>query len=225
MVLKNLLQLVLQYGLTKEEAFAWNLSIVYLELVKQYFPELRQYRVGLGDPRKKEIWRYCWKLYQETKGKLKKEEYRYYIQAQLAIFKKFKEDQPYIHPSRLTGPKAWARWMVWKKYFDALKTLHPAPKTDCVKETKLRLAETYYALRLRIGDLNKENLIKSMETGLLFRLVSLKVISPHFLIFSPTVQEFIKTNNIDLKKYGFDPELFKVTEELEKFYNVMFTQI
>lgn len=219
--MENLLQLILKYGLNKEEAMAWRLALIFLEELRKYFPEYKMKRVSGGDPRKKEVWKYCRKLLNDTSGKVKLEDYRNYIKAQFTILKSGIEE-PYIHPNCLVGVGAWKRWMVWKKYFDNLKVVHVGT-TDYTKDICQGLAETHYAITLRLGKVTKERISEALKSKLLLRLSSLKVISPYFLVLSPTVKE----SGADLSNIGVDEKLYRdrVTKEAEDYYKKLFGDV
>ena len=64
----NIEQIILEYKMNKEEALAMRLVSIYLELAYRYFPDYWHCRQPkTGDPRRCEIFRYCWKLIKTTK--------------------------------------------------------------------------------------------------------------------------------------------------------------
>src|SRR5581483_2859600 len=113
----NDLALIVQYKLSKKETFAFQLALFYVETVRKYFPKF-SISFNHGDPRKKELWKYCHKLI--TDVDLNPEDYYNYIEAQISILKNSSK-QPFINPNCLIGETAWRRWMVWKKYFNHTK--------------------------------------------------------------------------------------------------------
>ncbi len=220
------LQLVLEYQMTKTEAFAYGLALLYIETAKKYFPDYKHYNFTKGDPRKKELFKYCWKLLHETEGKLQPEDYRYYIQAQMAVMKNIRkgDGHPYIHPNCLVGEGAWRRWKLWKKYFDNTKSVIQEEDKDELKVVKQALAETHYALTARLGEITKESLTEALESKFLFRLVMLNVVSPYFIVLSPVVQDHVQKKGLNLKDYGIDQEVWKnrLGSEAEEAYKQLY---
>lgn len=224
------LQLVLEYKMTKLESYAFGLALLYIETAEKYFPDYKHYNFAKGDPRKKQLFKYCWKLLNETEGKIAPEDYRYYIQAQMSVLKNIRKGDahPYINPNCLVGEAAWRRWMLWKRYFDHTKTItNESEVSSDIKEIKQKLAETHYALTIRLGKITKQTLTEVMENKLLFRLVMMNVVSPYFIIISPLVQEFVTKNNVDLKSYGIDKNLWmkRIDKEAEETYKKLFTDL
>lgn len=218
--------------MSRQEAFVWNLVIIYRQLLTKYFPEYKLPRIGDGDPRKKEVFKYFWKLVNDTKDKLRPDEYRLYIQAQLSILKNVKRsdgEMPYIAPNRMVGDRAWARWCVWKKYFDNTKVvLDPEkPKMDFTREAMASLSETHYALILRLGDVSKEALTTALKSKMLFRMAMLKVVSPYFMVMSPIVTAYAEQNGIDMKSFGIDRDLYysRINDEVRSFYKRLFKEV
>lgn len=202
---EHLLQLILEYKMTKEEALAFHIAVLYMEMSRKYFPEYKHANLPKkGDPRKSSLFKYCWKMMHDNKDRLPVEDYRHYIQAQMSILKNIRrgEEHPYIDPNCLVGEQAWARWCVWKKYFTAMKNTSIAPEetnVDIAKEIKKALQESHYALTVRLGDLTKDKVLSEMPT--ILRWVRANIVSPVFIALSPTAQYYIEKHK---PRLGFD---------------------
>src|SRR5581483_596321 len=105
---------------------------------------------------------------------------------------------PWIEPNCLVGKKAWNRWLIWQKYFKEIKKAAAIESTPPdVALIKSSLADTLFALKVRLKDITKENLIDAMESKFLFRLVNAGVVSPYFIALSPTVAEWVSKKAVD----------------------------
>jgi len=216
-MIEHLWQVMIEYQMTNEEKFAFRLAMIYIELSRKYFPEYKHYTLPKhGDPRKSNLFRHCWKLMNTTKGKLKPEEYRFYIQAQMSVLAGIKINgaAPYINPNCLVGEAAWKRWLVWQKYFNELKkTAEPIITEDFTKEVIKRLHDDHYALTVRLGELTKDK-IKN-EIDFILKLNKMNVISPYFILLNPVMKNC---------KVEFDKDSYskKITNESLKVYKRLF---
>jgi len=218
----NLLALILQYQMSKEESLVFRIALLYIQIVKKYFPDYSHQDFKKGDPRKKILFKYCWKLLKETD--LKPEEYSQYIQAQMSVLKNVRrEGNPHINPNCLVGEKAWKRWLVWKKYFDNVKSI-PTPKTDSFEDIKKELLDTHYVLKIRLGEINKENIQKLLDNKLLFRLCIMRVISPYFILSTPFIVEFISQKGIDMASFGMDQNII-ILDEVKAYCKELFGEL
>lgn len=216
---EKLLHLILEYKMTKEEAFAFRLAVIYLELSRKYFPDYNHCKLPKrGDPRKCELFRYCWTLRNETIDKLKPDEYRFFIQAQMSIIKSVTNTY-YIHPNCLVGEKAWRRWYIWKKYFTQVKKKSDEIMQDKNKEAEIKksLLETHYALKIRLKELSQEQFIKEIE--FILRLYRMNVVSIYFLLLNKGIKEYIEKNNV---KIDFSTYQQQITPEIIKFYKELY---
>jgi hypothetical protein len=194
-------QLINEFNLTKREAFAIRLAFLYMELSAKYFPDYKHYKIPRkGDPRKCELFRYCWKLMNETR--LQPHEYRHYIQSQMSILKNIKiaEGYPYIHPNCLVGEKAWRRWCVWQKYFNEVKKVTEHQNTNYNREIKKALKDDHYVLTVRLGELSNDKLLEEMD--FIWRLNKIGVVSPYFFALNPVAKEWL--NKSDKTYQGMD---------------------
>jgi hypothetical protein len=215
--------LILQYKMVKEEAFAFRLALLYLQLAKQYFPNYKHVNLPKnGDPRKCELFKYAWKLMQTTKGRLALEEYRSYMQAQFSVLKQIKVGNyhPLIHPRCLVGDQAWRRWLLWSKHFEEVKKVRTEEKTTNVPAIKEALHNTHFILQLRLKEITKERLEDAMASKYLFRLIDIGAVSMYFVAMSKTVQEYAKLKSIVLKDLASYQK--QINPEIEVVYKKLF---
>lgn len=191
---------------SKEMIFAYNLGLIYLEFANKYFPDKRHHGyVKKGDPRRSELFRICLKLLADTRSKLKKEQYRNYIHAQLSILKNIKAggaSELFYGPRCLLGEPAWGRWLVWNKFFDAQRKTASVDTPTTNVNYEVELLKSKATLERQIRPLNKENLIEAMDSGLLFRMVALKSLSQVFLDTCPLVRTYLDRYPATVKRFG-----------------------
>lgn len=201
----NFLELVRKYKMNKVEAKAWKVATLFIELAHQNFPSYNHIKIKQGDPRKSSLFKHCHKLIHHPE--LKDSEYRNYILAQLQILKKIEinNGHPLISASCLNGPKAWIRWLIWKKKFDQ-QQVKPSIIVNEHKENHVfrELENTKQFLETK-----KQSLQDLLENKNLFRYCSLGNVSPYYL-FHPEIQAFILNNRIDLlKEFSIDLKFFR----------------
>jgi len=140
----NILDVAEYYGMDADQAKAFQLCHIWLETSRKVFPDYKHYRMPKkGDPRKSMLWKLCYKLVRETKGLIEDQDYQLYIRAQLDILKAITDgkEHPLVDPQILVGNKAWVRWRIWKKKYDAkVKVLanESAPAVSKIKEAMER---------------------------------------------------------------------------------------
>ena len=117
------LEAILDYDLDELEAKAYKLCLIWIERSRKIFPDYQHSGMKRGDPRKSLIFKYCYKLVRETQGVLEDKDYALYIRAQLDVLRHIntgKKTAPLIDANCLVGDKAWKRWKLWKRKYDAV---------------------------------------------------------------------------------------------------------
>ena len=131
-----------------------------------------------------------------------------------------------IDANCLVGDKAWKRWKLWKRKYDAA-TAKPTEISQAVgpgvvkaldglEKTKEFLAKTFGAApgidKYREAYLNNN----------LFRWANFGKISPYYLVISPHIAAVMTPE--DLKRLNFDPALYKscITDEVMQRFKEMF---
>ena len=187
---------------TREMILAFKLGLIYSELERQYFPD---YKTTVypqkKDPRKSELFKLCYKMVNDNLEKLKPEQYRHFIQAQLSILKNIKAGpakELFYGPRCLIGEPAWGRWLVWKRYANAQKVVETAIVEVDYDTDFLR---TKMILENKLKPLNKETLTEAIQSGQLFRMAMLKAVAPMFLRCCPLVQQYLAKHPEILRLY------------------------
>jgi hypothetical protein len=201
---------IFQWKMNAAEAAAYKLAVIWEQQTKKYFPDEKITRLPKkSDPRKSNLYRYCWKLVRETRGLLKPEEYKLYIIAQLQIIKKFKGR---VEPNCLVGEKAWIRWRVWKRMFDRKMAeqknieVNPPPADSSVVKD---LDKTKLFLYEKCGGVpTPEKLQELTKGGKLYNWIDAGKISKVYLILSPIVAAAFDMKELS-KKCGFMPDFYK----------------
>lgn len=224
----KLLQLALTYKMSKIEAKAWKVAIIYLRLAHLHFPDYKHGSIPKGDPRKSLVFRYAHKLVVEKK--LKSSEYRNYLRAQFEILKNIQDDvgiHSLIGPQCMAGEPAWRRWMVWKKKLDQAiqqKNSIGGKAQASFAEVKADLDSTFDFLASK--NLSKAEMMEAIKGRVMARWVAIKKVSPYYLVLSSVIAGWVKENGTNLlTAFSIDPKLFIVPDGImeyfvEKFYEL-----
>ena len=120
---------IFQWDMSNSEAEVYKLAATYESEFLKIFKDVRDGTIrrknGLPkrtDPRKSNLFRYCWKLRRETRGLLEPHEYTLYIRANLTILhmnymKGSKAGKVHVEPNAICGDKAWIRWKVYERWY------------------------------------------------------------------------------------------------------------
>lgn len=221
----KLLELILDYKMTKDEAKAWKIAILYLSLAQEYFPNYKHYRLPKGDPRTTSLFRHCYKLLRECD--LQNHEYRLYLIAQFQILKniEYGESTAFIQPNCMVGDKAWKRWLVWKtKFFDKV----PCVSCSNSPETKSIIAsleETKKFLISKFSELSRNDIIKSLDSRAIFRWCGLGEVSGYYLVLSPIVKSWLEGKEVNLLDiFAIDMNYYRkgLNNEVESYFRKEF---
>ena len=153
----------------------------------------------------------------DYQDKLKLEQFRFFIQAQLSILKNIKAGpakELFYGPRCLTGEPAWNRWLIWNRYAKAQKTERTIINVENFDHD---LIKTKAILENKIRPLNKETLMEAMNSGQLFRLAMLKAISPIFLSVCPIVKNYIEQHPKIKETYNIKLNDFVSNETTSKY--------
>lgn len=215
--------------MTPQEALAFKLCLLWLELCKKEFPNDRHSRLRrYGDPRKSLLFRHCYKLVQETKGLIEPKDYKLYILAQLRNMGKLNVDGVHadLQPAILTGPAAWKRWKIWKyKYDKRMRQNLPDVKSTNVVLSPIiviqQLENTKKFLAKEVGTFNKDTIKMLVKMGKLKEWIQMEKISPYYVILSPFVAACVE--NIDAE-FDKDFGIYKqnISIEVEDKFKEMF---
>ena len=219
------LEPILKYEMTPEQARAYKLSLLWIELVRREFPNdwARNKLRKSGDPRKSQLFRHCLKLVQETKNLIKPEEYKLYITAQLKIFKRLQSEGVHalVEPNILTGERAWKRWLFWKRDYDKRmkQNIPDALEMNNIMSPALiihQLENTKKFLE-KEGVTTKGNIQLMIDSGTFKQWFKMEKISPYFLMLSPLVKEAVGRK--DLKEvFDQDFSIYKISPEVEQWF-------
>lgn len=199
---KMSLEAIIDYEMTSDEAKAYKILILWLDLSHKYFQEYNHSKMTKKDPRKSQIFKYCYKLQRETNGILDESDYQLYVRSQLEILK---YNKAVITPACLVGKKAWIRWKFWKRRYDArnkiIECKIPASQikmADALNKTKIFLEE-------KLGQITSETIQKSIENKTFQTWVNLGKISPYFLVLAnldfPNLEIYKENITIEIQNY------------------------
>lgn len=206
---------ILNYEMSDEEATAYKCAAIFQHFVAKMFPKLRVVDIHKGDPRKKELFKYTWKMVKEIEGVVPPEDYKAFIYSQLVIFKAYmnQEHPPLIHPSCLIGQRALNRWFYFKSKLEKRKQFETLTEAKIEINTEDQVVQELMKTKkfLSAREVNSANRIKEhLENGSVQRWVALKQICPYFILLSPSVKRWIEEKKKDMTDvFGLGLNVYK----------------
>lgn len=224
---------IFEWNMKNDEIEAYKIAICYENEILKIFgktmngSDLRKNSLPKrNDPRKSNLFRYCWKLLRETRGLLEPHEYKNYIIGNLKILE---IQKAYIGPNAICGDKAWIRYKVWKRMFDAkmaeVSAIAPPPSvstTDPKIIQQIDRTKKFIFERCE-GTPSFEKVKKFFDDGILKFWVMTSKISIYYLMMSPWISK-----TIDLEKFAtecaFSSFLYKskITTEVKNYFSYEF---
>lgn len=222
----NRLEEILKYEMDDMQAAAFKMSLMWEKLCPEQFPDADCSRLRKkGDPRKSNLFRYCYKLVRETNGLIDPADYKLYILSQLHILK---INKGRVDPNCLCGDKAWRRWQLWKSHYDkknnAYHATQAAEDTPNFRRIKTALKDTKKYLDSK-GVNTLEAVTEKLKDRSLIRWVTNAKINPIWAVLSPELKEALGDKNLsDVFKFDFSVYKSSITPEIEVFYKQLFHQ-
>lgn len=223
---------ILDWNMTVAEAEAYKIAVQYeKEFIRQFrgTAQMAGYKrnslPNTGDPRKSLLFRYCWKLRRETRGLLESDQYRQYIHANLVVLKL---NNARVEPNAICGDKAWIRWKVWERWYQAKLDEKNVEKSNqsFAAEPKIikEIDRTKKFLFERCeGEPTVEKVKKFIDDGIFRIWVMTGKVSSYYLALSPFVSK-----NCDVSVLAstccIDPTLLKqiATEAVVQYFQKEF---
>lgn len=205
------LDLAIHYKMTPVETKAYYLMLAWCDLSREYFPDYKHSKVAKGDPRKTLLFRYCHTMFRDTREKLAEHDWLLYIKAQLAIFKKVVEQEgdatPRIEPNILVGPKAWNRWLYYKKKYDQKQKFIDTTSLVSEEQIKHTLKKSHAFLRKQFPVLTEQRFQEAMESDKLLRWIVLGQISQYYALVCPFIKQILPKEEL-AKKLNYDLDVY-----------------
>ena len=216
---------ILNYSMSEIEARAYKLCLLWEKIMDKELPDYHKNRITnrKGDPRGALIFKYCYKLANETKGLIADEDYKLYILAQVQMLKSYSDGTVHalIEPPCLVGDKAWMRWQIWKSKFDKVqKGSDYHNETDDVSENIVQIVVDLKNTK-EFLDKNCKNIEESIKNRDIVKWASFGRVSPYYLILSPLVARYMP--NLE-DTFSYDIEIYKksITENVKREFNKIF---
>lgn len=229
--MKNAFNAILDYKMTDREAEAYKLAIMYQEEFQRAFPPSNNkidgatYRRNTiskkGDPRKCNLFRYCWKLLRESRGLLPPDERRLYVRAQITSVGN--KTHAHLEPNILCGDRAWWRWKIYKwlleKKLAAINSEAPPPSattTDPKVAKELVFTKKFIFERCE-GEPTQEKMEKFVENNIIKLWIMQGKISKFYMLLSPWMKEHKERLAAEC---SFDLKLFesKISNHIEDYF-------
>lgn len=211
-MLMNFMDVAKKYKMNALECKAMRILQYWIETSKIVFPDYKHPRSPSGDPRKSNMFKYCYKLARESDEKLSEDDYQLYVRAQLDILKHINmgNGHPLIGVHCLVGERAWKRWKLWKRKYDStvqIKAKTSKPKNASPKVYEA-LKKTSEFLRQKTDNGNAyQRLLEFESSGEFYTWINIGKISPYYLVLSPYFEKLASERK--LKKINFDLDVYK----------------
>lgn len=211
------------YDLSERETIAYKCCLCYLKYKIQFFPNSPKNSIPKGDPRKTELFRYCWKMLDEIEHEVQRSEIPLFVYAQLFILKS--NENCHVYPNCLVGEKAKNRWLLYNKQYKKTKIIEK-PKTALdIEKVKQELQNTFKFLNVKFKPLRKQDILDAYRNRLFHKWLALKQVSPYYLWLSPHIQ--LSLNGKELSEiFSTGLNLYKEVkdnQEIQQFFTQIFT--
>lgn len=223
------LSAIVDFDMNEEEAKAYKLCLMWLDISKKIFPDYHHDSMRKGDPRKSMVFKVCYKLARETKGLIEENDYPLYIRSQLDILRAINigNNKPLISVNCLVGEKAWKRWKLWKKKYDLLSK---KPAAEVQKITLPGVEKALSGIEKTQQFINSnfkkepsfQDYQEAYNNGKLFAWINFGKISPYYMVLSPYLNKILKES--DFQRLNFDTQLYKplINDVVEKRFKELF---
>lgn len=221
---------IFQWNMSNDEVEAYKLAVCYEKEFRKIFGEeidgqtLRRNVLPMRtDPRKSNLFRHCWKMRRETRGLMESSEYKNYIVGNLMILKIQKAR---VSPNVICGDKAWVRYKVWKRKFDAkmadTSAAAPAPSVSSTDPKIIQqIDRTKKFLFERCDGQPDFDKIKGfIDSGFFKFWVATGKVSQFYIALSPYVGKAIGPEKL-AEQCGFSIDVVreKITEEVKRYFS------
>ncbi len=201
----NELEPIIKYKMDDFEAKAFKIGLIWEDECKKnlFLEKYEKFKIG-ADPRKTNLFKYCYKLAKETNGIIKDNEIHLYVRAQIQVLKSIKQGKVHalISPHCLVGNKAWNRWKLWNRIYkkNLNKNLTSEEIGIKIKESVIEneFKRTYSFLKNNDFFEKQKYFSKITEIS---RCISTGEISPFYVILSPWIKNIFKEIPVDIALY------------------------
>lgn len=203
---------IIRYSMDEMEAKAFKIALMWQEECSHQLKGEKFEKVLKGrDPRKSNLFKYCYKMAKETAGIVPDKDSRLYVRAQIQVLKAINDGKSHalIGPHCLVGEKAWKRWKVWKRIYEKRmgKSLTSEELGIKAKESKI-ISDLEGTFKFLEG--------KEYSSSDLERWALNGEISPFYAVLSPLFKR--------LAGEVLDHTLYRasITPEVERFFRERF---
>ena len=203
---------IIKYSMDEMEGKAFKIALIWQDESRDNLKGENFEKVAKGrDPRRSNLFKYCYKMAKETSGIVPDKDARLYVRAQIQILKSISDGKSHalISPHCLVGESAWRRWKVWKRIHD-----RAMGRSLTCEELGIRMKESRI-----ISDLDDTfRFLEGREYSPsdLERWVLNGEISPFYAVLSPSFRK-ISGEVVDHTLYRAS-----ITPEIERFFRERF---
>jgi len=219
------LENILRYEMNPTEAKAYKISCVYIDMLKKLYPLEKRYSYGTGDPRKRFLFKCCYKLLHDVQHNLDDADYHLYVRSQIDIIRS-NSTNPNFTPNCLVGEKAWKRWLVWKRLFEKKGLQAPVSNSNFENDF---IFKTLLADKKKLSEylkgLSREKVEKAVINRSLLRWIATKQISPFYALLCPILKKYCDKMGLSIKElFYIDFSMYAqgINQEVIEFFNKEF---
>lgn len=204
---------IIKYSMDEMEGKAFKIALIWQDECSENLKGEKFEKVAKGrDPRKSNLFKYCYKMAKETAGIVPDKDARLYVRAQIQILRSIRDGKSHalISPHCLVGENAWRRWKVWKRIHE-----RAMGKSLTSEEIGIRIKEFRIIADLqRTYDFLKD---KEYSSSDLERWTLNGEVSPFYALLSPSFMRIVGREIVDRTLYRAS-----VTPEVERFFREKF---
>lgn len=211
------LEPIAKYSMDDMEAKAFKIALIWQEECMRELPGESHDRIKEGkDPRKTNLFKYCYKMARETSGIVPDRDARLYVRAQIQVLKSIKDGNIHalITPQCLVGDKAWKRWKYWKRIYEKQMSKSPTSEQLGIKTGErivvMELERTLCLLESK-GFNNMEKYSKGSDD--LLRWVSTGEVSPFYVVLSPWARRLFGEEDLPVDVSLHRPSITPMVED------------
>lgn len=218
-------EIILKYKMNPNEIKAMNLALIWEKYCNEEFPNERHVKLRKNsDPRKSNLFKYCYKAIRELKSIIDDKDLHLYVKAQLQILKLVSDGKIHslIEPQILVGEKAWKRWKIWKRSYDKKINKHLIYEQLGIQTSpsKIKVLLNKNFEFLVSNKCNEfKNFTAKAKDQTINRWIATGQISPYYLVLSPYCSKSKEFLNLEIDFALYKPS---ITPEIENFFKEKF---
>lgn len=224
---------IFQWNMTVDEANVYKLAVCYEQQYRKICGAIadgqsirRNSIPSRSDPRKSNIFRHCWKMCRETRGLLDPHDYKLFIAGNLTLLMLKKA---HIEPNSICGDKAWIRYRIYKRKYDAkmaeIACKAPPPSASTTDPKIIGQIDTTkkFLFERCEGSPSLDKLKSFINNGIFRFWIITGKISHYYVIQSPWISKIVNVDTYS-EQCSFSAALMRerLTTEVREYFQYEF---